>query len=434
MGRSTNKRESRAWAHDSLLAKVESCNFDPFYLVPLATTFLTLSLYGLLILDLQIAVQNLNLLKIYRVKSKSIPPQGDYHMAKNNSNTPIKNMSLNPTTVLTPFEIFKGTLPFVFIKLGLRLLFVALLTLIIALLVRGFISMQHITASWYCWTNWDTWTNFGSHALWGIFLAVVVLPLLGFIFKRYLRFMFRVGHISVIVRAVNFNSIPDYQVAYGMERVKKKFAKANIFFVIDKMVHRALVELQPMMNSATSSLGFLALPVRAFKGKLLRHVDDCCLAFTFLREDISPLRASVLGVISYVRGWRAMAKQAALATLYSFLVSLAFYVMGFIWLYNGVMSGSSDMITSAVVFILVMGAVKRCILDSYVMTVMVAAFLREIANHGIADNWMAGDAPLIAEMSHVSTGFRKLVAQSSLATQSNLGFSTTPDPNQKPTR
>ncbi|MCL2619382.1 MAG: hypothetical protein FWD97_00425 [Defluviitaleaceae bacterium] len=324
---------------------------------------------------------------------------------------------------ITPPQIFKQTLPFTWVKLGLRLLFVIYVVILLVLIANGITSMSEATNLWSDFrilSDWNVWLDVGRHAIWGFVLIIVTLPPLAFILKKYLRYMVQVGHIATIVKIVSEDITPTTvppitdtthnqsittnttstkavdvlhttslnQLTYGITQAKNKFATANLFFVADKVVHQAVVALRPVVQRTTSGLGVLSLPARMFTSKLIRYIDECCLAYVFLRPNLSLPESIKLVVASYARGGKAMTRQAVLATMHSLMVSLGFYAIGAMLLWNGVSVLSAGVpygiftdgiirIIFATFFILVVGVFKKCVLDSYVMTVMVATFIKE---------------------------------------------------------
>ena len=146
------------------------------------------------------------------------------------------------------------------------------------------------------------------------------------------------------------------------------------------MVHGAVVALRPVVQRATSGLGVLGLPARMFTGKLIRYIDECCLAHVFLRPDLELPESIKMAVGSYVRNGRAMTRQAAVVTLNVLVVSLIFYALFGLILFSSILSGNVTMIIVATFFILFLDAYRKCAIDSYVMTVMVATFIGEVTS------------------------------------------------------
>ena len=82
------------------------------------------------------------------------------------------------------------------------------------------------------------WKLFSSQSI-GIVLFIIWLSLLGiinFIFKHYLDYLLKAGHVAVIARSFRDGTIPDTPFKTGAQMVKQRFGTSNVYFVIDKLL------------------------------------------------------------------------------------------------------------------------------------------------------------------------------------------------------
>ena len=293
--------------------------------------------------------------------------------------------------------LFRATMPFIWIKLAMSMSYVVILTAAAGLAARNIFQIvesaralhggaaqgiagagQIVGMASYA-INLAMNLNFWAAPL---TLTLVVAPIFRFLLKTVGRYYIRVGHIAVLTRIATAGKIPRNQVKWGMAAVKKSFGRATAFFFLNKMVCRAVAELQNVTRNMLGGLGAVAFVVNSFKGKLLNHIDECCLAYTFYRKDTGPFQGAVKGIAVYAKGWRGMAKATLHVMGAHILVSGLFYAGALAIIAWGTLQMSLPMATFGIFVLLFFGAAKRCLLDTYSMIAMLLAFLREAQRQG----------------------------------------------------
>lgn len=275
---------------------------------------------------------------------------------------------------MTPKEIFNKTLPFVWLKLALKMVFVVINVTALTIMVWGLLSqgarMEIGGGEIFSHDNF-------SFLIAPAIIFFIVIPVLSFVLRVYGRYMVRVGHIAVIVQTIKKGKVPKNQISYGFGVARKNFVRANMFFMMDRLIHRTVMELQTPMRGVLVGFGPLAVIATMFKGNLMNKIDECCLGYTFMYKDVTPFRGAVYGIVTYVNGWRAMAKRALIITVEVIGLTVLFYLLGGIMLYVSVTSHNFVGIVLSFSIIFLVGAVKSCVLDSYAMVAMLVSFLRE---------------------------------------------------------
>ena len=300
-------------------------------------------------------------------------------------------------------EIFKATMPFVWVKLGMKMLYIFLRVFIIASIIWGFISgAERIDTTGGSVTFYGL-QNF-NFMIMPLILLFVVMPILSLILRNYGRFLVRVGHIAVLTEVAKTGYVPPNQVAWGMNQVREHFGRATVFFFINRMICSAIHDLQFVMRNALAGLGPVSFIVNAFKQTFLKYIDECCLAYTFTCEGTGPFLGAVKGIVIYVFGWKNMAMAAAKTVLYTFLISLAFRILAILLIIAGVMSMNLPLLIFSLFFFSIIGALKQCFLDSYAMVMMLVAFLDEAERTDI-------DVAAVQKVASMSRRFRELVFQ-----------------------
>jgi len=237
-----------------------------------------------------------------------------------------------------------------------------------------------------------------------IVMLVFVLPILCFIFRRYGRYLVRVGHIAVVTKIIETGEVPERQVSYGFSMVRQHFGRATVFFFLNKMVCRAIQELHAVVGNRLHGLGMLGVIANAFKRKFLKYVDECCLAYTFTLTDTGAFVGTIKGIVVYFYAWQQMAKAAAFTLLKVTVITWIFRIICIGMLYLGVVSASLPLVIISLFIFFVVGSLKTCMLDSYAMVTMLTTFLQESKTTDVGTR-------AIQAIANISTSFRDLVFQ-----------------------
>ena len=304
---------------------------------------------------------------------------------------------------MSAVDIFKATLPFVWVKLGMKMIYILLKVFIFATIIWGFMSNSEQIAVYDSSVMFYGLDNVNFMITPLIFLFIV-MPILSLILRNYGRFLVRVGHIAVLTEIAKSGYVPPNQIAWGMSQVKEHFGRATVFFFINRMICSTIRDLQFIMRNALAGLGPISFIVNAFKQKFLQYIDECCLAYTFTCEGTGPFLGAVKGIVIYVFGWKNMAIAAAKTVLYTFLISTGFYILAILLIVASAMSLSLSLLIFSLFFFFVIGALKQCFLDSYAMVMMLVAFLDEAEQTEI-------DVAAVQKVASMSRRFRELVFQ-----------------------
>ena len=306
--------------------------------------------------------------------------------------------------------LFKATMPFVWLKLAMNMTYVIIVTIAAWHIISGFFNVAENVKSLHGGLRQglvgvgqiqaildgilELARNLGFWTL-PFILVFGVAPAVHLIFRTVGRYFVRVGHIAVLTRIATVKKIPRNQVKWGITAVKRSFGRAATFFFLNRLIYRALTELQHVTNNLLSGLGPAAFMVNIFKGKLLEHIDECCLAYTYVNKGNGPFLSAAKGVAIYVKGWRTMAKAVLHIMCKNFAVSLVFYTTSAAIVTWGIVQVNLHITVAGVFILFFCGAAKRCVLDTYAMVAMLKAFLQEAEKQGkISPNDMNGIAAM----------------------------------------
>jgi hypothetical protein len=272
---------------------------------------------------------------------------------------------------MKPGQIFFRTLPFVWAKLLLGLATVLGSVVVFAILMG---------IAWLL-------KNDGVYMVM-FFIWLGATGIINFLLNHYIGYLVKAGHIAVITEAVTTGNIPDNQVEYGKQQVKERFLTSNIYFVIDKLVSRAVSQLQIGVEKVGNAMNFIpGMSAVVSIGKMfisiaLGYVDECCLGYTFLKKKQSAFKSAADGVVIYWQNWKKLLKDAAKTTAIVIVLVLVVTLTVFL-LFAGIfrmlgLNESAGGITGVIAFLLALfiaWAVKKAFIDSYILVNMMTSYM-----------------------------------------------------------
>jgi hypothetical protein len=265
-------------------------------------------------------------------------------------------------------EVYRKTMQFCWLKLLVGVLHIVVAGILFAILMG--LSML-----------------FKSQSV-GVVMLLVWLSLLGiinFIFRHYLGYLLKAGHVAVIARSFFDGKTPEEPFRTGVKMVKERFATTNVYFVIDRLVAGAVKQLQNAFGRLTGMLGGVpGMDALTKLGKMfidisLGYVDECCLGYTFYNEKQNVYKSAADGVVIYAQNWKTLLKNAAVTM---FVVLIAFAVVAIV---AGVFfaavfrlagfGGEWSGIAGFVLALFVAYTVKYAFIDTWILVKMMSAYM-----------------------------------------------------------
>ncbi|MGN1204959.1 MAG: hypothetical protein ACI4SA_07865 [Lachnospiraceae bacterium] len=262
-------------------------------------------------------------------------------------------------------DVYFKTMKFVWLKLalGAAVILFALLTLAICLGIGSLGS--------------------GEGMLIGFWIWLVLVCIVSAVVNHYFGYMIKAGHVAMVATAVTTGQLPQNQFEAAKNMVKERFATANVYFVVDRLVSGAVSQLQRGLQKIDNLLG--GIPgvsaiiafAQMFVQIALGYVDECCLGYTFLHREQSAYKSAADGVVIYFQNWKKLLKDAAITTLIVIGVSLLAWLLPFL-LFLGILSVVG--VQHAWIFALIIGvmfsvAIKSAFIDSYMMVKMMVSYM-----------------------------------------------------------
>lgn len=216
--------------------------------------------------------------------------------------------------------------------------------------------------------------------------------------ERYVLYMVKVGHISVVVELMKNGKLPEGigQIAYGKDQVKNNFGSANVAFVVDKAVHGAVKQIQRWMMRVGEFFSFVPGAkniigiLNAVMSVSLNYIDEAVVSYIILRKnekrEESVWKSASDGVVLYAQSWKGIIKTAAGAVVFIYVFSIITFLvfaLPFMGL-SKLLTANSPGLGTFTGFIALIGAyiltvaLKRALIDPIVTVAMIRSYQKSI--------------------------------------------------------
>lgn len=260
-------------------------------------------------------------------------------------------------------DVYLKTMKFVWLKLALggAMILFALLTLAIFLGIGSLGKEGGMMIAFWIWL----------FVLCGVFVWV----------NRYIGYMLKAGHVAMVTTAVTTGTLPENQLEAAKEMVKERFATANVYFVVDRLVSGAVSQLQKGLQKIDNliggipGVGIIVSFAQMFVQIALGYVDECCLGYTFLHKEQSAFKSAADGVVIYFQNWKKLLKDAAITALIVIGISVVAWLLPFL-IFWGIFSAIGVHWVFAVIIAVMFAAVIRSsFVDSWMMVKMMVSYM-----------------------------------------------------------
>jgi hypothetical protein len=215
-----------------------------------------------------------------------------------------------------------------------------------------------------------------------------LLGIINLIFKHYLGYLLKAGHVAVIARSFLDDKIPDAPFRTGAKMVKDRFVTTNVYFVIDKLVAGAVKQLQRKFGNLTGMLGGIpGVDALTKLGKFfidisLGYVDECCLGYTFYNDKQNAFKSAADGVVVYAQNWKTILKNAAITMFVVLLVFALITVIAAV-IYGGIFHlfvhnpklNETGGIVCVVLALLTAYTIKYAFIDTWILVKMMSSYM-----------------------------------------------------------
>lgn len=265
----------------------------------------------------------------------------------------------------------------------------------------------------------------------GAFIIVMIIAF-GVIYgglkflERYVLYMVKIGHISVVVELLTKGNVPEgkSQVAFGKDQVTNNFGTANVAFVLDNMVHAAVRQIQRWIMRVGNMFSFIPGSkniigiINAIMSIALNYIDEAIVSYVFVRKnngyEESVWKSASDGVVLYAQSWKDMLKTAVGSVIFIYAFNIIiFLILAFPFMFiSKLISGNTPelgFLLGALALIaayVVTTILKRALIDPIVTIAMIRSYQMSIQG-------MEPKVDLQQKLLGVSTNFKKLFNKSS---------------------
>lgn len=200
--------------------------------------------------------------------------------------------------------------------------------------------------------------------------------------ERYFGYMLKAGHVAMVTTAVTTGTLPENQLEAATTMVKERFATANAYFVIDRLISGAVNQLQKGLQKVEDLLGnipgvsLLVSFAQVFVNIALGYIDECCLGYTFLHKEQSAFKSAADGVVIYFQNGKKLLKDAAITSLIVMGASFVLWLVPFIFFALVLGIFGIHWIVALILGIIVSAVLKSAFVDSYMMVKMMVSYMQ----------------------------------------------------------
>src|SRR5690625_1576865 len=285
-------------------------------------------------------------------------------------------------------KLITRTMPFIFMRILMYGLFGLIAFVILGIMIGiGFLLIKFIGES-------------------SIVFILVMISAFAFVYgllrflERYVLYMVKLGHVAVIVELLRTGKIPEGKgmVAYGKDQVTENFGASNVAFVVDKMVHAAVRQIQRWIMRIGNIFKFVPGAqniigiINTIMSVSLNYIDEAIMSYIFLRKsekhEETVWKSASDGVVLYAQNWKGVLKAAAGSVVFIYAFNIILFLM-FVFplmFVSKLISGGVPGIGGLLSFIAIVGAyilttmLKRALIDPIVTVIMVRNYQMGIRN------------------------------------------------------
>lgn len=251
--------------------------------------------------------------------------------------------------------------------------------------------------------------NPGAFSLWGGLIGFGLVGAAVYMFREYLLYLVKAGHIAVLVELMDGKPLPEgrSQIDHAQRVVRERFVDASVLFGVDQLIKGVLAAFHRAFFTISA-----LLPVPGAQGVVkfintiinlsLTYLDEVILAYNIRQRADNPWAASRTALILYAQNYKAFLKNAFFLAFFiwgaTFLVFLIILgpVAGVVALFPGV-AGPLTLL-AALVFT---WGVKQAVIEPFGIAALMQVFVKVTKDQ-------QADAEWEARLDKVSTKFGEL--------------------------
>lgn len=214
----------------------------------------------------------------------------------------------------------------------------------------------------------------------GFMTAIIGYAISSNLVAKYIGYMFKYGAVYCVAKSYSTGMVSASYFDDSVGYIKNGFLKANAWFVIDRLVNKAVRGVTRLVNFV---LGFLPKDVKRFVDTFiniyLNYVDECCLGYSMIHEGESVVKGSCDGVVLYFQNAKGLLKPALKTSIRVVLTKGIIYLVAFLIICSSPIVGYIVGMT----FALVADAVVTPYLNHRVLCDTMVAYLEYATTHEV---------------------------------------------------
>lgn len=251
-----------------------------------------------------------------------------------------------------------------------------------------------------------------------IVALVAILGLWGLVrlLERYILYLVKAGHVTVITELVQKGELPagTNQISYGKDKVVKHFGETSVLFAVDQLVSgsvRQILGWLTQLAGCLASIPGLSLIISLAKRMLslaANYIDEAILSYIVSHEGENVWKAASDGVVLYAQSWKQLLKTAAFLVfiiIVGWVVAFIIFLVIFLGIARGITSVQNLQIIYGFIGLaaayIIACVLKWIFVDPLATVVMIVSY-----NQAIQDQTPSYD--LYSQLSQASSKFRQL--------------------------
>lgn len=260
-------------------------------------------------------------------------------------------------------DVYQKTMKFVWLKLALHAAIFAIAALLLVLFL------------------WIGRAGSGSGIVLSLTVWVIVVGSIYGLVQRYVGYMLKAGHVAMVTTLMTTGTLPENQFEAAKSMVKERFATANVYFVLDRLVSGAVNQLQKGMEKIGNA--FESIPgistimsfAQMFIHIALNYIDECCLGYTFLHKEQSAFKSAADGVVIYFQNWKKLLKDAAVTALIVLVITFVTWLVPFVIFCAVFAAWGVHWVFALLLAVMVAAGIRSSFVDSYMMVKMMVSYM-----------------------------------------------------------
>jgi len=303
-------------------------------------------------------------------------------------------------------------------KLGTKI-FLKTWPFILLRIVLGFVFAVIVIAYFGFWLWIISKFILGSTILGSLtFLVALIVFLIAFsifikiyqLFVRYVMYMFKAAHISVVTEIFKTGNVPKGQIGFGLNKVKKHFLSSSGLFAVDMVIEAILREFNRFATRIESAIPIpqlrtlIQIVVTIIK-TAVSYLDEAILSYIFLKEDKNTWKSARDGIVLYAKNWKELLAVSGglVIALYVLTFVLFNIIFGVGIPFQSFFAGFGTFMVWAVMLGII-AIIYMGLLQPYVQTIIITTFLNEMKDD-------TPDSKTMDWLMSLSGKFRELVSK-----------------------